>query len=532
LSVERSGTQRVSTIRRISRSLLRAALAATVVLGVGEAMQSSPSPIDLVTDGATATLSGTISAGTGTHAGLMLRQSTSGSTAAQGGGPAGTSSQDLATGISFRGSWSVASHRRYRGGQAYTASQRGARATLTFSGTGITWIGPTGPTRGQARIYIDGRYVRTVDTYAATFHPSRVLYSARWTTTRDHVIRIVVLGTRGRPTVAIDELVVRGAAPGDGSQIALAPTPTLPPTPPPGATPTPTPTPPVGASPTPTSPVSPTPAPIGARSVRVSSVTGLLAALADDAVDEIVVANGTYHVSPAGSQKADSLWIGAAFAGRSRAIAVRAETPGGVTFDGGGTTSLGGITFVAGAHDQTWDGFVFANGTPSQTGVVVFGGYAGLAAPHHITLRNITIGRSVTSTSTDASDHAVYFSHAVGGPHDILIDGLTVDGAGGLYSALHFFHSDSTNRNAWNVTVRHMQVSGTVEAVMLWDTTLRDIVIEDSTITGARKSAVRYEGGSAISIRRVTSTGSGQLGFYSTLGPSPSGISITDSSLN
>ena len=36
-----------------------------------------------------------------------------------------------------------------------------------------------------------------------------------------------------------------------------------------------------------------------------------------------------------------------------------------MTFDGGGTTSYGCISFEAGAHDQTWDGFRCANGSPT-----------------------------------------------------------------------------------------------------------------------------------------------------------------------
>ena len=54
-------------------------------------------------------------------------------------------------------------------------------------------------------------------------------------------------------------------------------------------------------------------------SVRVTTIPALLSALDDNAVTDIVVANGTYHVSPAGSQRSDSLWIGARFAGRTRA---------------------------------------------------------------------------------------------------------------------------------------------------------------------------------------------------------------------
>ncbi len=263
----------------------------------------------------------------------------------------------------------------------------------------------------------------------------------------------------------------------------------------------------------------------------MTSIVGLLNALANNTYTDIVVANGTYHISTAGTQASDSLWIGSRFAGRTNPVTVRAETRGGVTFDGGGASYFGGISFEEGAHDQTWDGFVFARGIPTQTGVITFGGYAGRAAAHHITLRNITIPRTVTSTSTGATDHGIYFSQAVGGVHDILIDGLIVDGAGGLDSALHFYHSSSGNPNAWNVTVRNMTVTGTSQAIIVWDSTVRNIVIEDSTVTGAERSAVRYEQGGTLTLRRVTSTGSGEIGFYSSLGSTPPSVSFVESSI-
>lgn len=268
----------------------------------------------------------------------------------------------------------------------------------------------------------------------------------------------------------------------------------------------------------------------------MTSVAGLLDRLADNGVTEIVVADGTYRVSVAGSRAPDSLWIGSRYAARTAPVTVRAETPGGVVFDGGGGNSYGGIIFTQGAHDQTWDGFTWQNMTPTGptsgtgTGVVVFGGYAGLAAPHHITLRDCTI-RPIAGTYVGG--HGVYISYATSpGPHDILIDGLSVDDPDGrTTAALHFYHSDSANPNAHDVTVRNLRVTGTQQAIMLWDPTLRNIVIEDSTITGAKDTAVRYEQGSAITLRRVTSTGSGQDGFYSSLGPNPPAVTFVDSSL-
>ena len=138
---------------------------------------------------------------------------------------------------------------------------------------------------------------------------------------------------------------------------------------------------------------------------------------------------------------------------------------------------------------------------------------------------------SVTSPNTQSGDHSIYFSEAVGGPHDILIDGYTVNGSGGVNTALTFYHSDATNQNAWNVTVRNLTVSGTYQAVEVWDSTIRNLTIDGAQITNARSVAVRYEYGSAITFANIVSTGSGSgRGFYSSKGSNPPGVTFTNNS--
>ena len=112
-----------------------------------------------------------------------------------------------------------------------------------------------------------------------------------------------------------------------------------------------------------------------------------------------------------------------------------------MTLDGGGNRRFRRLTFEDGAHDQTWDGFRFANMKAEYTGIIEVGGYLPRRTPHHITLRNMTILGSCTGRATTASgstwDHGIYLAHAVGvGPHDILIENLTVDGCGNLASAV------------------------------------------------------------------------------------------------
>ena len=292
------------------------------------------------------------------------------------------------------------------------------------------------------------------------------------------------------------------------------------------------------STPTPTS----TPAPAGGTSVRVSSIAALKTALADDTVDEIVVANGTYHVSSANQVEADSLWIASAqngdldFAGRTRPITVRAETTGGVTFDGGGGSGYMGMAFEDGAHDQTWDGFNFAN----MAGTVIeFGGYTPSRPPHHITLRNITLKSTCRRTSAGANqDQGIYFSDAAGrGPNNLLLEDITVDGSDPLsvWSAIHAYHGDATNPPPDHVTIRRLTVTGTTNAIILWDDTAvqHDWLIDGATITNARANAVRFEsiGANNIVFKNIVSTGSGSGGFYSTLGANPPGVSLIDDSL-
>jgi hypothetical protein len=118
-----------------------------------------------------------------------------------------TAVADSSSAIKWSGSWSLASHTAYLGKRVHSTAARGATATLAFSGSGIAWAGPVGPTRGKARVFIDGRQVATVDLYRSKF-AARDLVLARNLGDGSHTLRIETLATSGRPTIAIDELYV------------------------------------------------------------------------------------------------------------------------------------------------------------------------------------------------------------------------------------------------------------------------------------------------------------------------------------
>lgn len=278
----------------------------------------------------------------------------------------------------------------------------------------------------------------------------------------------------------------------------------------------------------------PPPPPPTGKSLTVTSVAGILAALKDDTLDTIVVKNGTYAIKGAGFQATNSLWIGSDTAGRTRPVTVIAETKFGVTFDGGGS-ALGGISFEEGAHHQTWDGFVFANGTVSQTGLIVAGGYPGLASAHHITMRNIKVLASIRGSGNTAqgyaTDHAIYGAHAAGaGPNNFLFEDIDIDCSGGLASGFHFYHSESGNPNCSYWTTRRFVIKRAQQGLILWDSTMHDMVFEDGTITDSSQTAVTYHNPTrGNKLTRVNSTGSGQTGLYAPSGQA--GLTLNNCSL-
>jgi len=103
--------------------------------------------------------------------------------------------------------WRIAGSTAYLGGSARASRAAAARVTFAFNGSNVAWIGPVGPTRGRATVYLDGRLVATVNLYRATFGPRRVLYTAR-AAPGNHTLSIRVSGTAGHPWVAVDAFAV------------------------------------------------------------------------------------------------------------------------------------------------------------------------------------------------------------------------------------------------------------------------------------------------------------------------------------
>ncbi|HZF14569.1 MAG TPA: Ig-like domain-containing protein [Steroidobacteraceae bacterium] len=66
----------------------------------------------------------------------------------------------------------------------------GARASLTFEGTSISWIGYRGPETGIANVYVDGILARTVDTYSPNQKVQDSLFSVTGLADAAHTLTI------------------------------------------------------------------------------------------------------------------------------------------------------------------------------------------------------------------------------------------------------------------------------------------------------------------------------------------------------
>lgn len=86
-------------------------------------------------------------------------------------------------------------------------------ARLTFTGTGVSWIGSTHHTRGIATVHLDGEQVATIDLTTEELTARRVLFSVSGLTpATEHVLEVRATGTAGATAtdrrVGVDAYVV------------------------------------------------------------------------------------------------------------------------------------------------------------------------------------------------------------------------------------------------------------------------------------------------------------------------------------
>jgi hypothetical protein len=115
----------------------------------------------------------------------------------------GVRHQDTDPAVSYGDGWIQDNRdKAYSEGATAESETTGAQATITFTGTGISWIGARGPQTGIARITLDGVFVEEFDTYAPTEGPQHTDYSTSGLARGTHTLTIEVAGKNAVSTNA------------------------------------------------------------------------------------------------------------------------------------------------------------------------------------------------------------------------------------------------------------------------------------------------------------------------------------------
>ncbi|PYS19775.1 MAG: hypothetical protein DMG11_31220 [Acidobacteria bacterium] len=110
--------------------------------------------------------------------------------------------------VVLTGSWPANNDSVESGGTAVHATDPGARATFSFTGTGANWIGFQDPSAGIANVYLDGVLQTQIDTYGAQQVAQVKLYSITGLISGAHTLTIEATGQKngisGGTTIWVD----------------------------------------------------------------------------------------------------------------------------------------------------------------------------------------------------------------------------------------------------------------------------------------------------------------------------------------
>ena len=107
----------------------------------------------------------------------------------------GTRHQDTDPAVAYGQRWIQDNRdKAYSEGASAESNTVGAQATITFTGTGIRWIGARGPQCGIARISLDGVFIENFDTYFRTEGPQSADFFKDGLPAGTHTLTIEVMG--------------------------------------------------------------------------------------------------------------------------------------------------------------------------------------------------------------------------------------------------------------------------------------------------------------------------------------------------
>jgi hypothetical protein len=109
--------------------------------------------------------------------------------------------------VAYRGTWRPSTSAAFSGRRARYATAAGAAATIRMTGRSFAWVAATGPTRGIAGVYVNGKYVGSVNLNSPSTRARQIVFSMTWATSARRTVMIRVKGTPHHPRVDLDAFI-------------------------------------------------------------------------------------------------------------------------------------------------------------------------------------------------------------------------------------------------------------------------------------------------------------------------------------
>jgi alpha-tubulin suppressor-like RCC1 family protein len=116
--------------------------------------------------------------------------------------------QETSPAIVYAGSWTTMTRAGFSGGTSASTTAAGDEATFTFTGRSFGIVSREARLAGQFQVFVDGEDAGIVDLKARSRSFQRVVFARSWPTSGEHTVRMVALGTEGRPRIDLDAFVV------------------------------------------------------------------------------------------------------------------------------------------------------------------------------------------------------------------------------------------------------------------------------------------------------------------------------------
>lgn len=117
--------------------------------------------------------------------------------------------QQTSSAVKYVGAWTLYKSSATSGGNLKYSKVKNAYSTFTFTGRAIGLVSLKGLGRGSVKVYVDGKLKATVSLYKTGASQYRlVVWKYAFSTSAKHTVKLVVVGTSGRPRFDLDAFVV------------------------------------------------------------------------------------------------------------------------------------------------------------------------------------------------------------------------------------------------------------------------------------------------------------------------------------